>query len=201
MTRMLVACTLLLALMAASAGSVVAQATPSLGEMDFPDPADCTVEPRTEEEFRTLIQEASAMPAADASPAANRTAPAGTPADDETVVAINATWREFIACINAADYTRIFALTSDDKLRSDFVQDLATGGTEDTMVEFFMAPATALPPEARAPYIPLENIQVLPDGRVSATGPGETGQGEVLIFVKVEGRWLIDDQFDLPVGS
>ncbi|MDQ3656102.1 MAG: hypothetical protein M3457_13620, partial [Chloroflexota bacterium] len=118
-----------------------------------------------------------------------------------TAAEINVTWREFIACINTNDFSRIFALISDDKLRRDFVLDFAAGGTEETMIAFFTATPVALEPAMRAPFIPLADIQLLADGRVSAIGPGTTGEGEMLIFVEEGDRWLIDDQFDLQPGG
>ena len=35
------------------------------------------------------------------------------------------------------------------------------------------------------------------DGRVAVIGPGDAGRGDVRIFVREDGRWLIDDWFDL----
>ena len=40
-------------------------------------------------------------------------------------------------------------------------------------------------------------MRVLSDGRVAVVGPGEQGRGDVRIFVKEGGPWLIDDWFDL----
>ena len=189
----------LLALLAVGLAPTAAQEAGPPGGLDFPDPAGCTVEPRTVEELRALFRAAAATPAADASPAARPTPaalPAGEPADDQTVAEVDAAWREFIACINAGDFRRTFALVSDDKLRRDFAQDFAAGETEDSLIGFFAATPAALEPDHRAPFIALTDMRVLPDGRVAAVGPGETGQGEVLIFVAEGGRWLVDDQFD-----
>ena len=184
--------------------AVAAQDATPPAELDFPDPADCTVEPRSADELLALIRDAAATPVADASPVASPTPavpPTGEPADDQTVADINDAWREFIACVNANDFPRIFALISDDKLRRDFVIDLATGATEDDLLGFFTATPVALEPAVSAPFIPLQDLRVLDDGRVAAVGPGETGQGEVLIFVEEGDRWLVDDQFDLPQGG
>ena len=183
-------------------GVAAQEASPPAG-MEFPDPAECTVEPRSADELRVLIQQA-ATPSAQASPAASPTPaalPPGEPADEQTVAEINATWRGFIACVNANDFPRVFAFVSDDKLRRDFVADLAGGATEEMLVEFFGATPTAHGPAERAPFLPLTDMRILTDGRVAAIGAGETGQGEVLIFVREGERWLIDDQFELQPGG
>ena len=201
MRAFLVALFALLALTASGITSVAAQDASPTAELDFPDPTDCQVEPRTVDELTALIQEA-ATPVADASPVGGPDEAAlegAEPADEETVAEINATWREFIACVNANDFLRMFALVSDDKLRRDFAEDLA-GATEEQLIAFFAAAPVALEPEMRAPFIPLSEMQVLEDGRVLAVGPGESGQGEILIFVREDNRWLIDDQYDLGAG-
>lgn len=194
----------LLALLTGGLATVAAQDASPVAGLDFPDPADCTVEPRTEEELRALMREAAATPVGGASPVATPASAVpsdGDPADEQTVAEINATWRGFIACINANDFPRVFALISDDKLRRDFVQDFAAGETEESMIAFFMATPVELEPDVRAPFIPLTDVRVLADGRISAVGPGESGQGEVLIFVEEGDRWMVDDQFDLQPGG
>lgn len=167
--------------------------------LDVPAPAECTVEPRSEDEFRALFREAGATPVA-ASPEASPTPavpPTGDPADEQTVAEINATWRQFIACINAGDQARVFAFLSDDKLRGDLVFDIASGVSEDDLIAYLTATPVPLPPDQSVPFFPFEDARVLDDGRVAVVGPGAEGQGEVLIFVKEGDRWLVDDQFDL----
>ena len=174
--------------------SAAQDASPPAG-MEFPDPAECTVEPRSVDELRALIQQA-ATPAAQVSPA-QAAPPSGEPADEETAAEINATWREFLACINANDFPRIFAFISDEKLRRDFAADLAGGATVDVLVGFFAATPTPHEPAELALFVPLTDMRILSDGRVAAIG-----QGEVLIFVQEGERWLIDDQFTLqPDGT
>ena len=179
-------------------GAGAQDGTPAAG-LDVPTPAECTVEPRSEEEFRALFREAAATPVA-ASPDASPTPavpPTGDPADAQIVTEINATWRQFIACINAGDQARVFALLSDDKLRGDFVLDIASGASEDDLIAYLMATPAPFPPEQSVPFFPFEDVQLLDDGRVAVVGPGATGQGEVLVFVKEGDRWLVDEQFDL----
>ena len=198
----------LLSLVVVGAPGAGAQAgTPAAG-LDFPAAAECTVEPRSADELRALFREAAATPVA-ASPDASPTPavpPPGDPADAQTVAEINATWRQFIACINAGDLARVFAILSDDKVRGDFVIDVASGASEDDLIAYLTATPVPLPPDQSAPFFPYEDVRVLDDGRVAVIGPGEMGQAEVLIFVQEGDRWLVDHQFDLtqsgtPVAS
>jgi hypothetical protein len=112
------------------------------------------------------------------------------------VAEISATWRQFVACINAGDQARMFALFSDDMVRRQLVVDIAFGVTEDALFAFLAATPVPLP-DPSVPVVPFDDARVLPDGRVAVVGPGELGRGDVRIFVKEGDRWLIDDWFDL----
>ena len=78
---------------------------------DAPGPEECTVAPRTLEEFETL----AATPAPVETPDASGSG--GEPVDEATRAAITATARELVACSNAGDILRRLALYSDDRLR------------------------------------------------------------------------------------
>jgi hypothetical protein len=167
--------------------------------LDVPAPAECTVQPRSADELRTLFREVAATPVLD-SPEASPTpaaAPTGAPADEQTVAAINATWRQYIACINRGDQARMFALLTDDMVRRQFVVDIAFGVTEDALFAYLAATPVPIPPDQSAPFVPVEDVRVLSDGRVAVIGPGDQGRGDVRIFVKEGDRWLLDDWFDL----
>jgi hypothetical protein len=179
------------------------EGTPAAG-LDVASAAECTVEPRPEDELRALYREAAATPVLD-SPEASPTpavAPTGDPADEQTVAEINATWRQFIACISAGDQARLFALFSDDMVRRQFTVDIAFGVTEEALFEFLAATPVPLPPDQSIPVQPFDDARVLSDGRVAVVGPGELGRGDVRIFVKQGDRWLLDDWFELtPSGT
>ena len=125
------------------------------------------------------------------------TLPAGTPADAETLAAINATWREFIACINAGDQARMFALYSDDMVRRQFVVDIAFGVTEEALFEFLAATPVPQTGEWAAVFVPLEDARVLSDQRVAVVQTYEEAPDEVRIFVKEGDRWLVDEGYEL----
>lgn len=176
-------------------GAAAQDASPA-AEFDIPAPADCTVEPRTEEGFRALFEEASSAATPSASPVPG-ILPAGEPVDDQTEGDINTVWRHFIACVNAGDLARAFALSSDQQLRREFVYPDIDAAAEDQLIEIFMAPPVPLDPNFAVPFFPLEEARLLDDGRVAAVAPGESGQGQVVIFIKEDDQWLIDDQSDL----
>jgi hypothetical protein len=172
--------------------------TPTTGP-DAPIAKECTVAPRAEDELRALFHEAAATPLptsleANPTPAV---APMGRPADERTVAEITTTWRLYVACLTAGDQARMFALLSDAMVRRQFVVDIAFGVTEDAFFDYLAATPVALAPDQPVPLEPLEDARVLDDGRVAVVGPGDQGRGDVRIFVKDGGRWLIDDWFDL----
>jgi len=179
-------------------GARAQEGTPAAG-LDAPSAAECTVEPRSEDELRALFREAAATPVLDSSEAipTPAIAPTGDPADEQTVADVTATWRQFIACITAGDQARMFALFSDDMVRRQLVVDIAFGVTEDALFEFLAATPVPLPPDHSVPIVPLDDVRVLSDGRVAVVGPGELGRGDVRIFVKEGDRWLLDNWFDL----
>jgi hypothetical protein len=168
--------------------------------MEFPDPSECTVEPASIDHltalFDAVVAAGPATPSAEAN-AAVPTPPTGQPADAQTIAEINAAWREFIACLNSGDMLRAFSFHSDAKLTGIFTVDVANGFTDsDQLVAFFSATPVPVHDEHRAPYVPNQDLRVLPDGRVAWVSPDE-----VLIWIKVGGRWLIDDQFNLPASG
>jgi hypothetical protein len=193
---------------AVTAGAVLTahsqEASPAVNA-DVPDPTECLIEPRSPESLRSLFREAmAATPArttAEVAPPA-RTPPAGQPADAPTVAALNATWREFLACVNGDDHLRQFAFMSDAKIRADFAVDVANGATEEQVIAFVSATPVPIVASERFPFVPVRDTdtRVLTDGRVAVVGPDE-----VLVFANEENRWLVDDQFALateaPSGS
>ena len=197
--RLLIIAVALVSLLMVGPPEAGAQEGTPATDLDVPAAAECTVEPRSEDELRALFREAAAATPVLESPEASPTPavpPTGDPADAQTVAEISATWRQFVACINAGDQARMFALFSDDMVRRQLVVDIAFGVTEDALFAFLAATPVPLP-DPSVPVVPFDDARVLPDGRVAVVGPGELGRGDVRIFVKEGDRWLIDDWFDL----
>lgn len=200
-------CTLCLLVVIAAAISFVAvtvsgasalEGTPTAG-LDVPTPEECTVEPRSEDDLRALFREIAATPIATA-PEANPTPavpPAGAPASEQTVAELNAAWRQYLACLSSGDQTRMFAVLSDDMVRRQFVVDIAFGVDEEALFAYLEATPVPLDPDQFVSFVPFTEARVLGDGRVAVVGPGELGRGDVRIFAKKGGHWVMDDWYEL----
>jgi hypothetical protein len=190
-------------LTAAPAIAAAQQATPGAGPGEItgvPDPAECTVEPRSYENITAIFATPVAgAPAMEATPAAPEL-PGGDPVDAETEQAVLATLRETVACINAQSFWQITAFYSDD-----FLRELLTGGgvfTEDDYNE--LTTPQPLPEDQRTEIIEVLGVQMLPDGRVAALVVGDDlsnpkpASPTLFYFIEQEGRWLIDGFVTTP---
>jgi copper transport protein len=164
---------------------------------DAPGPDECTVTPRTLEEFETLAQE----PAPEEPPDASETG--GEPVDEETRAEIAATARELVACSNAGDILRRLALYSDARLRFAYPD----GPTR--ALEMIAESPLPLSEAERVALVSVDDVRQLADGRVSARvtvdNPAShshdpqtaatASQQEVarLIFIQEAGRWRVDE--------
>ena len=142
-----------------STGSVVfaQEATPA-GEVI--DASECQVEPRASEE---LEQIAGAAPedGAEATPAISEIGGlTGEPADEAVVEGVTATYRELVACLNAGDYLRIYALYTDE-----YVQRTLAEGEQD--IEELEATPAADETGSTA-LVSVGKVRQLDDGRVAA---------------------------------
>ena len=169
--------------------AVIAQdATPAAGEVI--DPAECQVESRPIEEIEQLVGTASE--GADATPdAAQAGSMEGEDADEATVQAVTQTYRELVACLNAGEFLRIYALYTDDYLR----RTLADSGMDLQQLQATPAPdrqeATAL--------VGVSEVRQLAGGRVTArvettSSPEGTASVVQSVLEQVEDRYLIADE-------
>lgn len=192
-----IACGFLLAVVVGSTPHVNAQSgTPEAGA-EMVTAADCTVEPRTADALRVLFQEVAATPLPDDLAATPAAMPVGTPADEATVDAVSGAWREIVACLGASDQPRLFALYSDAMVRRQLQIDIAFGVTEDALIAYLEATPVPFSDSEGLSVDPLTDVQLLPDGRVAAVKPGEDDRTEALIFVQQDGRWLLDDWYEV----
>lgn len=122
--------------------------------------------------------------------------PGGPAPDERTAAAVNATWRQYFACGNAGDYLRLTALFTDLGFQRAFVinAEVLSGG------QLRIAPTGGLfPADESSSYLPLIEMRVLPDGRVGAlidvkdASQTPSDGGNWVVFVNIDGRWLIDD--------
>jgi plastocyanin len=169
--------------------AVIAQdATPAAGEVI--DPAECQVEPRAIEEIEQLVGTASE--GADATPdAAQAGSMEGEDADEATVQAVTQTYRELVACLNAGEFLRIYALYTDDYLRRTL---------NDSGIDLEQIQATPAPDRQEATaLVGVSDVRQLAGGRVSArvettSSPEGTASVVQSVLEQVEDRYLIADE-------
>jgi hypothetical protein len=119
---------------------------------------------------------------------------AGDPADAETVAAITSTVREALACRNAGDYLRAYALFTPEMIAQLF------GGPATIDPEVIVAAVEGprpVPPARRLGIVAITDVVTLPDGRVGAfveTATQRRNFRDYLFFERdPQGdRWLID---------
>ncbi|MCC6313332.1 MAG: hypothetical protein IT337_04925, partial [Thermomicrobiales bacterium] len=91
--------------------------------------------------------------------------PAGEPTDAATAAGVTATVRELVACFNAGELLRAYGLYTPRYLGSLLSRQAQFGRAA------YDSLATPMPanPEERAAILGIENVRVLPDGRIGAT--------------------------------
>ncbi len=186
-------------------GLIPAPAASPEATRDIPAPSECQVEPRSIDDIQALIPTAAATPLA--SPTADTGTPtAGEPAPDDVAAGVAATAREFIACVNAGDYPRLFALMSDAYLPR-FLKD--SGLDSPDAINLLVGQPQAVDPADQTELIAVRDILVYPDGHVSAiitgddpTTPGPARSPTFLLVQSSTGdnhdRWLVDDILSDP---
>ena len=163
--------------------------TPAAGAASCAD-----VQPRDEAFFRAL----SGTPAATAEGAAGQAAvatptpfamPEGEAADEATLADIGALYEQLVACLNARDYLRVYALYSDEYLERNLSEEILT-----TLA------ATPLPAESstQSAFGGVQEARILSDGRIGALiTTSNPRSGEVVVFATLRrdgNRLLIDDE-------
>lgn len=184
------------------------EATPAPIAADIPAPQECEVEPR---ELPLLAEAATPLPVATPAPIAASAAepfvlPTGETPDVATTEAVTATVRESLACRNANDLLRAYALFTPSMVQSLF----GSAATIDPDVRALIAEKQdPVARRGRVALVQITDMALLPDGRVGAlvlTANAERIYQDYLYFVQDEasGRWLIDGAVDLgwqPVGG
>jgi uncharacterized cupredoxin-like copper-binding protein len=186
--RLLAALTVLSMLLFAHPAVIAQDATPAAGEVI--DPAECQVEPRTTEELEQLV--GAANEGTEATPgAAEAGSMEGEDADEATVQAVTQTYRELVACLNAGEFLRVYALYTDDYLR----RTLADSGIDPA--QFQATPA----PEQRetTALVGVSEVRQIAGGQVTArveTTSSPEGAASVIqsVLEPVEDRLLIADE-------
>lgn len=168
-------------------------------------PEACQVEPRPADELYNLIGlgEGEAV-----SPATTDLGvPLGEPAPGDVREALDATTREWIACINLNERLRIAALLTDAGTIDYFGDQSALEGTAADDTRTFLASTPgARNEEDQLRYIALTDQSLLDDGRAAAfvvlSEPNVPPAGPetlLLVFSQEGDRWLIDGFVDFSI--
>lgn len=131
------------------------EATPMMGPV-VPDPAECMSEGRTLENIIALFT--NATPYAEPAQPSSVEVPIGMTADADTSAAVNAAFREAVACLNAGDFGRFLGHLTDETVRVQFGwigEELKNGALSS---EF--ANPTAVPAEFRQKILSISTISV-----------------------------------------
>ena len=186
--RLLAALTVLSMLLFAHPTVIAQDATPAAGEVI--DPAECQVEPRTTEEIQQLV--GAAGEGTEATPgAAEAGSMQGEEADEATVQAVTQTYRELVACLNAGEFLRVYALYTDDYLR----RTLTDRGIDPEQLQATPAPDQ----QEMAALAGVSDVRQLAGGQVTArveTISVPDGVSTVIqsVLEPVEDRLLIADE-------
>jgi copper transport protein len=162
-----------------------------------PGPERCTVQPRTLEEISKLAENAPPREPP------NATEADGEPADPETIAGITATVEEMVACSNAGDILRRLAVYSDRRIQYAYPDG------PNQALEAIAANPMPVQPVERVAIANIENVTILPDGRVSArvivdnpaahSHDPNVSQAALqqeaarLIFIMEDGKWRVDE--------
>jgi len=172
--------------------------TPASTPVVTTDPTSCTVTPRPLSFLATIVE----APPPETTPAPLESIPDGPPVDDATRAEVTATVTMLIACVNAGDVLRAFALYEDAYLARlvDPEQAMTAEIANEIVVSF--ATATAVPAEDQTTLVGLPVVRSMADGRVAVvteTNGGveddddETEFGLLVLARAADGRWLIVD--------
>lgn len=186
------------AVLAQEGATPAAQATPETA-WDVPAPGECMIEPREPQFFPVgvgHVAPATPLPLP-ATPAAAFVVPDSDPVTPEIEAAVTATVRESIACRNANQMLRAYALFTEPMIGSLF------GGpaTIDPEIRALIQQGDdlgPLPKRQRVALLQVSEVGHRPDGRIGAivtTGTVDRIFQDYLVFAyeSASGRWLIDE--------
>jgi hypothetical protein len=161
------------------------------------DAASCaSIEPRDAAFFQALAATPAATPAQQPTGQEDGAAtptpfamPEGQPAESADIAEVTSLFQHLIACINAGDYLRVYALYGDEYL----VRNL----TADTIERLDATPAPTQE-SMQSEFGGVLDARQLEDGRIAALVTTRTAQsGDLLLFavLRRDGeRWLIDEE-------
>jgi hypothetical protein len=176
----------------------LAQDAPSQIGPIVPPASACTVEPRTIDELQALF--ADVTPGDSMPVETTATLTLGKPADAHSSQQVTAVIHQAIACLNAGDFGRFFALLTDHGIVTIFPWVAEMLATEESAAEVMALDPPA--DEYRQIILGIGSISRLPNGSYSAVlvgldpNAGEQPTALYLIVVETEGVWRIDGAVD-----
>ena len=192
------------------AATTVMTAIPTFAQEASPaaGAAECTTEPRDVEELVGFYFDPQGTPlATPAAPTVDTEAelPQGEAVDPAVEAELTATLAELIACFDAGQYARAFALMTDDLARQTGPD--VNNPDEDTPEEVraLLEAQLAGTPVVDEPGMDEgaatdvgqgRDIRVLEGGRVGGVWTIE-GDAAFVVFEEQDGRWLIDELIDI----
>ena len=171
----------------ANQAALAQEATPPVGEVI--EPGECQIGPRAIEDLEQLIGTPTAD-GAEATPDLTAIGPlTGEAADQETVAAVTATYRELVACLNAGEYLRLYALYTEDYVQ----RTLAEGGEALAQLDATPSPRE----EQQTALVSVRDVRLVEGERVAARVEtyDPTVGGTIIIdalLVPSGDRYLID---------
>ena len=195
---------LTLGVVLATAGDVghTARANAPLVDRQVASSATCIVQPRRERDLirLALAPKGIARSLASQSPVATpEPPPPGVPADPEIVASVNATAEQLIACYNAGDLRRLFALYSEGYLYTVWGGFAGPNPSREQVREAIRFMARPVPQSLgdRISLISVQDVQELADGRVMAVLNLSTGS-LLATFRYTDGWFQLDWAYPLP---
>lgn len=173
------------------AGTVAQGSTPTTA-------GECTVAPRSAEDLLALWYNPSGTPVVPQLDSLRvdeeADIPPGVPADAATIKAIDGVAREWVACSNAGDRLRRYALFTDELAQQEGLQSVPRD-----QARALLANHSPLQPEQAYGIGPPRQVRVLSDGRVGATfvltQQDFGAQHLFIIFERQNGDWRLDEMF------
>jgi hypothetical protein len=172
-------------------------------EADAPDPALCTLDPRTIEEIRQLVAAGTPVPSVSPTPLPDPfVMPDGLALSEEERAEVEKDLLRAISCFNTGDPLKVFAVYTDDYI-VELVGRLG-GLTEET--ELVLTTVRPMEPSDYLLILSIPDAVLLDDGRVLvvATGDDPTddsppGPRAFYLEEVLPGRWLIDEFFEVEL--
>lgn len=170
-------------------------ATPGVSQ-DLPAAEECQAEPRSRDSVLVLARSTRSQPSVGIANVDDRELdfPPGAAADASTEDQVTAAIRQLVACANAGDILRRWALATDDYIRRTLTAYAsAQGEAVERLLDRLIAEGSGGP--SAMPIV--REVRTLGEGRAAALLEFPASDGNqpttVAVFVKEGTRWLLDE--------